>query len=107
MKEVGEVDMEAPEKTLQWNFQNAEFCDVHLNSVIRCRGDCADQFNGQRNELSQSPVELDLISVAGNSDVLQRRVRDCARIEVVGDIPDIRVNHTCFDIKKKGLGIIK
>ena len=46
MKEVGDRNVEAAKKTLQRNFQNAEFCDVYLNSVIRDGGDCANQFDG-------------------------------------------------------------
>ena len=37
-KKVGDTNVQAAEETLQRNFQNAEFCDVHLDSVIRDRG---------------------------------------------------------------------
>ena len=46
-KEVGDSNVEAAEETLQGNFQNVEFCDVQLNSVVGCRRHAAEQFHRQ------------------------------------------------------------
>src|ERR1700730_9182576 len=107
MQEVRDGNVQTPEKRLQRKLQNAEFGDVYLNSAIRDSGDGAGQSLGEWNELVQSPAELDLISVPGNRDVLQRRARHCTRVEEVADVSDVRANNPCFDVQKKRFGIVE
>ena len=55
----------------------------------------------------QRTVELDLISVAGKSHVLQGRVCAPNGIEEVIDLSHVGANNACFDIKDKRLGIVE
>ncbi len=69
MEEVGEFDVKAAQQAFHRNLQHIELGNVYLDLVIRCNRNCADQFDGQRNDLVQCPMKSDLISIAGERNV--------------------------------------
>jgi len=69
MEEVGEFDVKAAQQAFHRNLQHIEIGNVHLNLVVRRNRNCAHQFDRQRNDLVQRPMEIDPISVAGESNV--------------------------------------
>ena len=99
--------MEAAEEAFQRDLQYVEFCDVKLDPTIWSGSEGTHEFDGKRNDLVYGAVQLELIAFGLNRDVLERGIGRRTGVQVVADVPYVRVDDAFLNLKDEGLWIIE
>ena len=98
--------MEAAEEPFQRDLQHVELRDVKLYATIWSGRDGAEELNGKRNDLVYSAVQFEVVAFGLNRNVLERSVGRRAGVQVVADVPYVRVDNAFLDLKDEGLWVV-
>ena len=99
--------MEASEEPFQRDLQHVELRDVKLHATIWSGSEGADELNGKRNDLVYGAVQLELVAFGLNRNVLERSVGRRAGVQVVADVPYVRVDDAFLNLKDEGLWVVE
>ena len=67
----------------------------------------ADDLNGKGDDLVNGPPQLELVAFGLKRHVLERCIGRRAAVQVVADVPNIRVDDALLNLQDEGLWIIK
>jgi hypothetical protein len=107
VNKVGQFDMKAAKKAFQGDLQHVEFCNVKPHATIWSGREGANELNRERNNFVYGAVQLELVAFGLNRDVLERGVGRRTDVQVVTDVPYVRVDDAFLNLKDKRLWVIE
>ena len=80
---------------------------MKLHQTLWGGAEGADDLNGKGDDLVNRPAQLELVAFGLKRHVLERCIGRRADVQIVADVPNIRVDDALLNLQDEGLWIIK